>query len=337
MSAEAAGTPLVELERRDQDVGQGQVALLALKGIDAHDQRGASFVAIMGEQGRATSTMMNILGCLDTPTEGCYVFRGTHLEQASRRQRALGAAALPWASSSRASTCWPAPPRSRTSSCPALSAGNRTPFGRKSALAALRVGGPPRVGEPHLRRAVGGPAAARRDRACPGQPPILLLRRATGNLDTQRGRRGDGASGLRSTGDQGLTVVMVTHEADMAHYAKRVVHFLDGGRRPRPPNGGSRLMLWNSLLLAVRAIRRNVLRSFLTILGVVIGVASVIVMVTLGGRCHAGGEEPDARAWAPTCSASGPACTGGPEHSEALSPNFKDRPTSKPSPSRSSQ
>jgi len=68
--------------------GQGLAAFQALKGIDLTDRRGR-VRAIMGPSGSGKSTMMNILGCLDTPTEGAYVFRGTHLERTSRRQRAL--------------------------------------------------------------------------------------------------------------------------------------------------------------------------------------------------------------------------------------------------------
>ena len=100
----------------------------------------------------------------------------------------------------------------------------------------------------------------------------------------------------RSTRDHGITVLMVTHEPDMAAYARRMVHFVDGridsdapqpapGRRARSPRGRRQrdaLMLLNTLLLALRSIRRNLLRSFLTILGIVIGVSAVITMVTLG-------------------------------------------------------
>ena len=77
---------------------------------------------------------------------------------------------------------------------------------------------------------------------------------------------------------------MVTHEPDMAAYADRMVHFLDGPASPtiRPATAEARLMLLERLLLALRSIRRNLLRSFLTILGIVIGVGAVITMVTLG-------------------------------------------------------
>jgi putative ABC transport system permease protein len=92
--------------------------------------------------------------------------------------------------------------------------------------------------------------------------------------------------------DHGITVLMVTHEPDMAAYARRMVRFVDGHIASDEPNPhpalwprccrGESLMLFNTLLLALRSIRRNLLRSFLTILGIVIGVSAVITMVTLG-------------------------------------------------------
>ena len=88
--------------------------------------------------------------------------------------------------------------------------------------------------------------------------------------------------------DQGITIIMVTHEPDMAAYAKRIVHFRDGliGSTMSQTERIS-VMLWNTLLLALREIRRNVMRSFLTMLGIVIGVAAVIIMVTIGGGATA--------------------------------------------------
>ena len=83
----AAGTPLIRLSAVTKVYGTGEVALTALKGITL-EIRAGEFVAIMGPSGSGKSTAMNILGCLDTPTTGHYLFRGVHVETLSRDQRA---------------------------------------------------------------------------------------------------------------------------------------------------------------------------------------------------------------------------------------------------------
>jgi energy-coupling factor transporter ATP-binding protein EcfA2 len=121
--------------------------------------------------------------------------------------------------------------------------------------------------------------------------------------------------------DQGITVLMVTHEADMAAYARRIVRFVDGvvesdERNPHPVGlqpghvrgHGSGLTMWlNTLLLALRSIRRNLMRSFLTILGIVIGVSAVITMVTVGNGATGGAEPDRGPGHQPVAGAPGPA------------------------------
>ncbi|WP_293604697.1 ABC transporter ATP-binding protein, partial [Polaromonas sp. UBA4122] len=80
-------TPLIQLKRVTKMYGQGPTALQALKGVDLKIEAG-DFVAIMGPSGSGKSTAMNMLGCLDTPTTGEYLFRGVHVETLSRDQRA---------------------------------------------------------------------------------------------------------------------------------------------------------------------------------------------------------------------------------------------------------
>ncbi|HMV18764.1 MAG TPA: ABC transporter ATP-binding protein, partial [Rhodocyclaceae bacterium] len=87
MSAERA-EPLIRLVGVTKTYGEGGVAYQALRGIDLEVAAG-EFVAIMGPSGSGKSTVMNILGCLDTPTSGAYLFRGIHVEQLDRNQRAL--------------------------------------------------------------------------------------------------------------------------------------------------------------------------------------------------------------------------------------------------------
>jgi predicted ABC-type transport system involved in lysophospholipase L1 biosynthesis ATPase subunit len=133
------------------------------------------------------------------------------------------------------------------------------------------AGRPAGLGNPHAGRTVRRAAAARGHRARHRhRPAVLLADEPTGNLDTATSREiMDLLASLNR--DRGITVLMVTHEADMAAYAAhRPFRRWQGGQRRSHPGG--RLMLWNTLLLALRAIRRNLMRSFLTTLGIVIGV-----------------------------------------------------------------
>jgi putative ABC transport system ATP-binding protein len=236
MSAEAAGTPLAELRGVTKVYGQGQAALQALKGIDLGIQEG-EFVAIMGPSGSGKSTMMNILGCLDTPTEGAYVFRGTHLEQTSRRQRALvrrhylGFVFQGFNLLARTSAL-------ENVELPLLYRGEPHGARRKAALVALAsVGLEGWEGHTPAELSGGQQQRVAIARALVSNPVLLLADEPTGNLDTQRGREVmDLLASLNR--DRGLTVVMVTHEAEMASYARRVVHFLDGVVDRDHRNGG---------------------------------------------------------------------------------------------------
>jgi len=236
MSAEAAGTPLVELRGVTKVYGQGQATLQALKGIDLTIGEG-EFVAIMGPSGSGKSTMMNILGCLDTPTEGAYVFRGAHLERTSRRQRALvrrhylGFVFQGFNLLARTSAL-------ENVELPLLYRGEPHGVRRKAALAALESVSL-KGWEGHTPAELSGGQQQRVAiaRALVSHPVLLLADEPTGNLDTQCGREVmDLLASLNR--DRGLTVVMVTHEADMAAYAKRVVHFKDGVVDRDHRNGG---------------------------------------------------------------------------------------------------
>jgi putative ABC transport system ATP-binding protein len=236
VSAESAGTPLVALGAVTKVYGQGQAAFQALKGIDLAIQEG-EFVAIMGPSGSGKSTMMNILGCLDTPSEGAYLFRGTHLERTSRRQRALvrrhylGFVFQGFNLLARTSAL-------ENVELPLLYRGEAHRVRRHAALAALDSVG--LAGwESHTPAELSGGQQQRVAiaRALVSHPVLLLADEPTGNLDTQRGREVmELLSSLNR--DRGLTIVMVTHEADMAHYARRVVHFKDGVVDRDYRNGG---------------------------------------------------------------------------------------------------
>jgi putative ABC transport system ATP-binding protein len=226
--------PLIELKRVTKVYGQGATALSALKGVDLTIQAG-DFVAIMGPSGSGKSTAMNTLGCLDTPTTGEYLFKGIHVETLSRDQRArlrrrfLGFVFQGFNLLARTSA-------QENVELPLLyrgeSAGARHTAAAK-ALASVGLAG----WEHHTPAELSGGQQQRVAiaRAIVTEPAVLLADEPTGNLDTQRSREiMELLWGLNV--DHGITVLMVTHEADMAAYAKRIVRFVDGMVESDKPN-----------------------------------------------------------------------------------------------------
>ena len=218
--------PLIRLRGVTKVYGSGQAELFALKGIDLDIQAG-EFVAIMGPSGSGKSTAMNILGCLDKPSAGQYLFRGAAVESLSRdqlarlRRRYLGFVFQGFNLLARTSAQENVelPMRYRGES------GSRRHRLAAEALAAVGLAG----WEMHTPAELSGGQQQRVAiaRAFVTQPAVLLADEPTGNLDTQRSREiMDLLRGLNR--NQGITVLMVTHEADMAAYADRLVHFIDG-------------------------------------------------------------------------------------------------------------
>jgi len=219
-------TPLIQLKRVTKVYGQGATALQALKGVDLQIEAG-DFVAIMGPSGSGKSTAMNMLGCLDTPTTGEYLFRGVHVETLSRDQRArlrrrfLGFVFQGFNLLARTSA-------QENVELPLLYRGESAKARHAAAAKALASVG--LTGwEHHTPAELSGGQQQRVAiaRAIVTDPAVLLADEPTGNLDTQRSREiMELLWGLNV--NHGITVLMVTHEADMAAYAKRIVHFVDG-------------------------------------------------------------------------------------------------------------
>ena len=198
----------------------------ALDGIDLQIDAG-EFVAIMGPSGSGKSTAMNIIGCLDTPTSGEYLFEGVEVGTSTATSgRCSGGTSS--ASCSRASTCWRGRPRSRTSSCRSSTAA--TPFAERRRLA---VDALERVGlkgrEHHTSGELSGGQQQRVAiaRAIVTEPTVLLADEPTGNLDSKTSREIMDLLTMLNR-ERGITVVMVTHEPDMAAYAGRIIRFVDG-------------------------------------------------------------------------------------------------------------
>ncbi|OIO79648.1 MAG: macrolide ABC transporter ATP-binding protein [Hydrogenophilaceae bacterium CG1_02_62_390] len=229
--------PLIELRGVTKTYGQGATALQALKGVDLRIDAG-EFVAIMGPSGSGKSTAMNTLGCLDTPTTGEYLFSGVHVERLSRDQRALlrrrylGFVFQGFNLLARTSA-------QENVELPLLYRGEpakQRHAAAKKALASVGLAG----WEHHTPAELSGGQQQRVAiaRAIVTEPAVLLADEPTGNLDTHRSLEIMDLLWKLNV-DHRITVLMVTHEADMAAYAKRIVHFVDGvvdsdTRNPHP-------------------------------------------------------------------------------------------------------
>ena len=222
----AAGPPLIELRRVTKVYGRGTAEMQALRGIDLSIRQG-EFVAVMGPSGSGKSTAMNILGCLDTPTAGSYWFKGVEVGRLSRDQRALlrrhylGFVFQGFNLLSRTTAL-------ENVELPLiyrrLPAGDRHRRARE-ALDAVGLTG----WERHTPAELSGGQQQRVAiaRALVSDPAVVLADEPTGNLDSARSR--EIMELLRALNrERGITIVMITHEPDMASYAGRVVHFLDG-------------------------------------------------------------------------------------------------------------
>ncbi|WP_022949873.1 ABC transporter ATP-binding protein [Methylohalobius crimeensis] len=218
--------PLIELVGVTKIYGSGHAAMQALRGVDIRIDAG-EFVAMMGPSGSGKSTCMNILGCLDTPTAGHYYFKEIDVVGLSRDQRArlrrhyLGFVFQGFNLLARTTAL-------ENVELPLIYRG--TPAAQRRALAR---GALARVGldgwEHHTPGELSGGQQQRVAiaRAIVTEPAVILADEPTGNLDTARSR--EIMELLRAFNrDQGITVVMVTHEPDMAAYAGRTLHFLDG-------------------------------------------------------------------------------------------------------------
>ncbi|MCC6301773.1 MAG: ABC transporter ATP-binding protein [Gammaproteobacteria bacterium] len=220
------GAPLIRLRGVTKSYGQGAAAFQALRGVDLDIEAG-SFVAIMGPSGSGKSTVMNILGCLDTPSGGEYLFLGAHVERLTRDERArlrrryFGFVFQGFNLLARTSAL-------ENVELPLLYRGEDAATRRaaaREALASVGLAG----WEHHTPAELSGGQQQRVAiaRAIVTRPRVLLADEPTGNLDTQRSH--EIMQLVRAlNAERGITVLMVTHEPDVAAYAGRVVHFVDG-------------------------------------------------------------------------------------------------------------
>ena len=222
----ADDAPLIRLRGVTKTYGEGATAFQALKGIDLEIHAG-DFVAVMGPSGSGKSTTMNILGCLDVPSGGEFLFKGFHVEALSRDQRALvrrkylGFVFQGFNLLSRTSAL-------ENVELPLLYRGDPKHARQAAALAALdKVGLKDWWDHTPAELSGGQQQRVAIARAIVTQPDVLLADEPTGNLDSERSVEiMELLTDLNQTSN--ITVLMVTHEPEMAAFARTIVHFKDG-------------------------------------------------------------------------------------------------------------
>ncbi|MBX8477941.1 MacB family efflux pump subunit [Pseudomonas cichorii] len=301
-------TPLIDLRDIRKSYGGGDSPLVnVLRGIDLSIHAG-EFVAIVGASGSGKSTLMNILGCLDRPSSGHYLFAGEDVagldsdELAWLRREAFGFVFQGY-------HLIPSGSAQENVEMPAIYAG--TPAAERHARAAAlldRLGLALRTGNRPHQLSGGQQQRVSIARALMNGGHIILADEPTGALDSHSGA--EVMTLLDELASQGHVVILITHDREVAARARRVIEVSDGlivsdtasGKPPAPTNpaalqavdlrqrlteGSTRNGAWKGELLdAIQAAWRvmwiNRFRTALTLLGIVIGVASVVVMLAVG-------------------------------------------------------
>jgi len=292
-----ARVPLIALQGVRKAYRNGDLEVEVLHGIDLSIHEG-EFVAIMGASGSGKSTLMNILGCLDRPTSGSYLFMGQDVSGFSRdelarlRREEFG---FVFQSYNLIATATAA----ENVEVPALYAGAEIEERHARASELLsQLGLGERLHHRPNQLSGGQQQRVSISRALMNGGRIILADEPTGALDSK-----SGAEVMKLLADlsrQGHTVILITHAMEVAEHADRVIEIRDGNIlsdpgtadtgesppwTPRRPPSQERTRLAHvaqRARMAWRALRANVFRAVLTLLGIVIGVGSVIAMMAIG-------------------------------------------------------
>ncbi len=291
--------PLIRLEGIGRTYRNGELSTTVLHDV-ALDIHAGEFVAIMGASGSGKSTLMHLLGCLDQPTTGRYLFEGEDIAQldsdqlASLRSRTFGFIFQSY-------HLIPSANATENVEVPAIYAGlprDARHARAEELLTSLGLG--ERLQNRPSQLSGGQQQRVSIARALMNDARILLADEPTGALDSKSGH--DVLQLLKDLHARGKTVIVITHDREVASHADRLIEIRDGriihdsGRQPSPaaqveaaPPRPARKQglaafgdINEAVRMALRALKANLFRTVLTLLGIVIGVASVVVMLAVG-------------------------------------------------------
>ncbi|HTN34498.1 MAG TPA: MacB family efflux pump subunit [Marinobacter sp.] len=288
--------PLIELRDITRTYVNGDLAVPVLRGINLTIRRG-EFVAIMGASGSGKSTLMNILGCLDRPSTGQYWFDGHDVSKlnsdglARLRREAFGFVFQSY-------NLLPGISASANVEMPASYASLRASERHERAAALLqRLGLDDRMDHRPGQLSGGQQQRVSIARALMNGGQIILADEPTGALDSHSGR--EVMTLLKELSEEGYTIILITHDSNVAAHAHRQIEIADGEivsdpgptdlinagaleRQPLKHNPSIVRELYQGARTAIGSMTGNLFRTALTLLGIVIGVASVITMLAIG-------------------------------------------------------